>query len=79
MDIIAMVAIVVAATQVIKQIFTKIDPNIIAVAVSILVVVYKTIETGTPWTFALIVTLVQVIIGAVGSFKVAKQVLSPTA
>lgn len=77
MDIIALIALVVAITQVLKQVI-KIDPNIIAVLVSFLVVAYKAVATGTPFTFALIVILVQVVIGAIGSFKVAKQVLSPT-
>jgi tetrahydromethanopterin S-methyltransferase subunit E len=77
MDIIALIALVVAITQVVKQVI-KIDPNIIAVFVSVLVVAYKAVATGTPFTFALIVILVQVVLGAIGSFKVAKQVLSPT-
>jgi hypothetical protein len=76
MDIVAMVAIVVAVVQVLKQV-VRIDPNIIALVVSVLVVAYKALETNTPFTFALIVVLVQVVIGAVGSFKVAKQILSP--
>jgi tetrahydromethanopterin S-methyltransferase subunit E len=77
MDIVALIALVVAITQVLKQVI-KIDPNIIAVAVSILVVAYEAVASGTPFTFALIVILVQVVIGAIGSFKVAKQVFSPT-
>ena len=77
MDIVALIALVVAITQVVKQVI-KIDPNIIAVAVSVLIVAYRAVATGTPFTFALIVILIQVVIGAIGSFKVAKQVLSPT-
>ncbi len=76
MDIVALIALVVAITQVVKQVI-KIDPNIIAVAVSVLVVAYKAVATGTPFTFALIVILIQVVFGAIGSFKVAKQILSP--
>jgi hypothetical protein len=77
MDILALIALVVAITQVVKTII-PVNPDIIAVVVSVLVVAYKTIETGTPWTIALIVVLFQVIAGAIGSFKVAKQVLSPS-
>ncbi len=77
MDVLALVAMVVAITQVVKQV-VKIDPNIIAVVVSVLVVAYKVIETGTPLTLGLVVILGQVIIGAIGAFKVAKQVLTPT-
>jgi len=78
MDIVAMVAMVVAITQVVKKLI-PVDPNIIAVVVSVLVVGYKALESGTAITFGLVVVLVQVVIGAIGSFKVAKQVLSPTA
>jgi hypothetical protein len=77
MDVLALIALVVAVTQVIKTII-PVNPDIIAVVVSVLVVAYKVIETGTPWTIALIVVLFQVIAGAIGSFKVAKQVLSPS-
>jgi hypothetical protein len=77
MDILALIALVVAITQVVKTII-PVNPDIIAVVVSVLVVAYKVIETGTPWTIALIVVLFQVIAGAIGSFKVAKQVLSPS-
>jgi len=77
MDVLALIALVVAITQVVKTII-PVNPDIIAVVVSVLVVAYKVIETGTPWTIALIVVLFQVIAGAIGSFKVAKQVLSPS-
>mgnify|MGYP001162007591 FL=1 len=76
MDIVALVALVVTITQVVKQVI-RVDPNIIAVVVSVLVVAYKAVESGTPITIGLLVVLVQVIFGAIGSFKVAKQVLSP--
>lgn len=77
MDILGMVALVVAITQVLK-LKIGIDPNIIAVIVSIGVVAYKVVETGTPWTVGLVVIWIQVIVGAVGSFKVGKEILSPT-
>jgi len=79
MDIVAMVAIVLAATQVVKKVLTTVNPNIIAVVISVLVVLYKTIETGTPWNLSLIVVLIQVIVGSTGSFQVAKQLLRPKA
>lgn len=72
MDIVALIAIVISVTQVLKGVI-KIDPNIIAGVVSLLVVAYKALETNTPFTAALIVVLVQVFIGAIGSFKVASQ------
>jgi len=73
MEIAVLSALVVAITQVVKQVI-KIDPNIIAGIVSVLVVLYKAIETGTAITLALVPILVQVIFFAIGSFKVATQV-----
>jgi hypothetical protein len=78
MDVLVMVGLVVTITQVIKGLITTISPNVIAVVVSVLVLAYKVLETGTPWTLNLVLILVQVIMGAIGSFKVAQQVLKPT-
>ena len=77
MDIVALVAITVAITQVVKGLLTSVSPNIIAGAVTLLVVAYKVVESGTPITIALVVIIVQVYLGAIGSFKVAQQVLAP--
>jgi len=43
MDIVALVALVVTITQVVKQVI-RVDPNIIAVVVSVLVVAYKAVR-----------------------------------
>ena len=79
MDIVAMVALVVAITQVLKGLVPSVSPNIIAVIVSVFVVAYKALETGTPFTVSLIIVLIQVAVAATGSFQVAKQLLRPKA
>jgi uncharacterized protein YacL len=83
MDIIALIALTAAATQIIKKGLEKllghdlapIAGTILAVLVSIFVVSYKAIETSTPFTFALFMIWVQVAIGATGGFKLAKAFL----
>lgn len=75
MDIAGMIALVIALTQVLKK-AVPLNPNIIAVVMSVLVVAYKVIESGAAWTVGLVVVLVQVIIGAIGGFKVGQQLLS---
>lgn len=75
MDIVALVALVVAVTQVLKGVI-PINANIIAVVLSIGVVAYKALAAGTPFTFALALIFIQVIVGAVGAFKVGQQLLS---
>ena len=73
MDVVALVALVIAITQVLKK-FIPISPDILAIVVSVGVVAFKAVETSTPLTFALIPLLIQVIVGAIGAFKVAVQV-----
>ena len=75
MEIAALVALTIAITQVIKSVL-PINANVIAVVVAIGVVAYKAVATGTPFTFALLMIAVQVIVGAIGAFKVGQQLLS---
>ena len=78
MDIVAMVATVVATTQVVKTILKMVNPNIIAVVVSAGVVAYEAIRLGVGFDLPLLLVFIQVVIGAIGSFKVVRQVLTPT-
>lgn len=79
MDIVALAVLVVASTQIIKQYLIKIDPNLIAIAMSAAVVVLAALEGGTPISTKLLMVFVKVLVAAVGSFKTAIQVLRPAA
>lgn len=79
MEIAALVALTIAITQVIKSVLKMVSPNVIAVVVAIGVVAYKAVATGMPFTFPLLMVAVQVIVGAIGAFKVGQQLLSDKA
>jgi len=82
MDVLALVGLTVAAAQIVKEFIEKITGNpistslgtVIAIVTAIVEVAVAAVKTGAPLDFALILVLAQVIIGAVGAFKVAMQV-----
>lgn len=80
MDVVALVALIVGATQVIKKALEAwlkhdLQPvfgTILAIVVSLFVVAFKALQTGTPFNSALLVLWINVVIVAIGGFKVAK-------
>lgn len=80
MDVAGLVAATVAAAQIVKKMIEKatghavstIVGTVIACVVGTVVVAFKAIEVGVPFDATLLILWIQVLILAVGGFKVAK-------
>jgi hypothetical protein len=80
MEIALLVGMVAAITQVLKKwpFVNKIPAVVVSIIVSIGVVLYKALETGTPIDGSLLGILITVIITANGVFKLVKASGTPT-
>lgn len=78
MNVAALVALTVAATQALKAKLAFIPPVVIVVVVSLVLVVVKAFESGGGGVFnlALLWTWFQVILGAVGAYKLTMAAAS---
>ncbi len=76
MEITLLVGLVMAITQVIKnwRILKDIPPFWISVIVSIAVIAYKALEFNYLFNLELLGTLILVIIGANGGYKIAQRI-----
>lgn len=76
METAVLVGIVMTVVQVLKKwpVINKIPPIVLTVIVSLLVVIYKALETGGPQAFTidLLVKLILVIISANGAYNLIK-------
>ena len=77
MSVAALVALTVGIVQVVKK-YIPISPKIIAVAVSLLVTAFKAAESGTVFNIALLFTWIQVVVLAIGSVDLARQMFKYT-
>jgi len=74
MDVVALVALVMTVTEVIKNLpfFSKLSPVIWSIIVSAGVVAYKALETQHPFDVALLGIFITVVITANGGHKLIK-------
>jgi len=76
MDIAVLTALVVAAVQALKAKIPFIPPVILAIVISLIVVAVKAFESGVTFNLALAWLWIQVLLAAIGSFKVLNAATS---
>lgn len=84
LDVAAMIAFVLASTEIVKKFIegqtghsiSKLAANAIAILLSFFTVVYNAMKSGSKWDLALLIVFVQVVVGAIGGFKLGKAFFS---
>ena len=74
LNIVEIAALVLAITQVLKGLpfLSKLDPRILSVIVTILVILFKLLTSGKPFDLAEAISAILAVLAANGGFKLVK-------